>query len=49
MGEISYRKVGTHRRVLFSDLIAYKERTMHTRIEALSELTKQAQELGMGY
>lgn len=48
-GEIPFRKVGTHRRVLFSDLRLYKEKTDAQRLKTLEELTKQAQELGLGY
>ena len=48
-GEIPHRKVGTHRRVLFADLRKYKEKTDAQRLKTLEELTKQAQELGLGY
>jgi excisionase family DNA binding protein len=46
---IPYRKVGTHRRILFKDLLAYRERSKIQSREALDELARQAQELGMGY
>jgi excisionase family DNA binding protein len=47
--KIPARKVGTHRRILFSDLMAFKQQIDRDRLAALDELARQAQELGMGY
>ncbi len=48
-GEISFRKVGTHRRIRLADLMAYNHAIDKQRAGAFDELAAQAQELGMGY
>lgn len=47
--EIPFRKVGSHRRVFFRDVLAYREKSNASRRAALAELSKQAQELKIGY
>ena len=47
--EISCRKVGTHRRIRFDDLMAYKQKIDSQRLDTLAELAREAQELDMGY
>ncbi len=47
--ELPYRKVGTHRRIQFKDLLEYRNGTRVRSKQALAELAKQAQELKMGY
>ena len=48
-GQLPAHKVGTHRRIRFADLMAYKQRTDASRTQALAALAAQAQELGLGY
>jgi excisionase family DNA binding protein len=48
-GDLPFHKVGTHRRVRYGDLTAYKRREHDARHRALDELVQQAQELGLGY
>ena len=43
------RKVGTHRRILFQDLMLYKNKIDYEREKVLDQLVAEAQELNMGY
>jgi len=48
-GELPYHKTGKHRRVRFEDLMKYKADRDEKSELAMRELSKQAQELHMGY
>ena len=47
--EIPFSKVGTHRRIKVSDLVAYQKKMKVTRRKQLNFLAKQAQDLSLGY
>lgn len=46
-GEISYHKVGIHYRILFNDLVVYKERLALATSQALDEMVEISQALGL--
>ena len=48
-GKIPHVKVGTHRRILFEDLMRYKNSVDRERHKTLDELVTQSEALGMGY
>lgn len=48
-GKIAYRKTGAHRRILYQDLMAYKQARTKASEAKLDQLVRQAQEHNMGY
>ena len=42
-------KVGRHRRINYPDLLAYRAQADESARRAMDDLSRQAQELGMGY
>jgi len=48
-GEMPFHMAGTHRRIKFTDLSAYKKRKDVEREETMAELVKLSQEADMGY
>ncbi|WP_407729720.1 helix-turn-helix domain-containing protein [Pseudomonas helleri] len=48
-GVLPHTKTGRHRRIKFTDLMAYKEQRDRASRDAMDELAAQAQALGMGY
>lgn len=48
-GVLPHTKTGRHRRIKFTDLMAYKEQRDRTSRDAMDELAAQAQASGMGY
>jgi excisionase family DNA binding protein len=47
-GDIPYRRIGRHRRVLMKDVLSYKQTTQIKRKAAMDELIKVSEEIG-GY
>lgn len=45
-GELSYRLVGTHRRVLLKEVLTYKEGMQRKSQEAMAELAQLSQDMG---
>lgn len=48
-GELPFEKVGTHRRIRFEDLMAYKRVRDEQRRDALRRVTEEAERLGLDY
>jgi excisionase family DNA binding protein len=48
-GDIPFHKVGTHRRIKLTELLAYKKKMEAESRKAHEELIREAQELDMGY
>ena len=46
-GRLPFRRVGSHRRILFKDVMAYKAEHHANRCKALDALSKLDQELGL--
>lgn len=46
-GKIPFRMVGTHHRVRLADVLQYQEQQHQDSLEAMAELSTQAQELGL--
>jgi excisionase family DNA binding protein len=48
-GKMPYQRLGSHRRILFKDLMAFKQKADVARADAMRQLTEEAQELDLGY
>jgi excisionase family DNA binding protein len=46
-GAIPFHRVGTHRRVRRDDVMAFQQARSHERKEALAEIAREAQEMGL--
>lgn len=49
LGKIPYKKVGTRRKVLYIDLMKYKQSMHRGRLDALDKLTQESQDLDLDY
>lgn len=48
-GKVPFTRTGSHRRIRYQDLMEYREQRDRESREAMDALTKQAQDLDMGY
>ena len=48
-GRLKHRKVGSHRRVLYEDLVAYAQSMRADQRSALERMADNARELGLEY
>lgn len=48
-GQIPFRKVGSHRRILLEDMLTYREKQYDLRSKTLDELGELSQKNDMGY
>ena len=48
-GKLNHRMVGTHRRIEFSDLLAYAKEMRQHQEQALDRMADNARELGLEY
>ena len=48
-GEIPFKKVGSHRRILFQDILVYEAKLKAKRKTHLKSLAREAQKLNLGY
>ena len=48
-GRLNHRMVGTHRRILFSDLMTYAKAMRARQQQALDKMAENARELGLEY
>jgi hypothetical protein len=48
-GELPFEKVGTHRRVRLTDVVAYRQARDRRRREALDDMVRLGEDLGVEY
>lgn len=48
-GDIPYKKVGSHRRILLQDILEYEAKFKKKRRKQLNKLAAEAQKLNLGY
>ncbi len=46
-GAIPYHRVGSHRRIVYADLVAYQRERKRRQREALRDITRMSEELGL--